>query len=93
MPMPGALRGSGVLLMHFGNAGDALLTVAVLKSISRTSWLLFSLWFGNSLVLDSGGWSRVASGLSGFLPSEHPRTRVILTRLVPKFAVAVDFLI
>lgn len=65
-----------------------------MRSISRTTWGVVS-----SVVLASFGlgfWRMEPTwpvGSAAGVPSEHPCTRMILTRLVPKFAVAVDFLI
>lgn len=82
-----------MFLMDLGNAGDALPAVGCpeVHQQDNSCCLLRGLgilWAG---IQEDG--ARVASGLGGCLPSEHPCTRVILTRLVPKFAVAVDFLI
>lgn len=64
------------------------------RSISRTTWAVVSSVVWEFFVL--GFWRMEPvwpAGSAVGLPTEHPCTRVILTRLVPKFAVAVDFLI
>lgn len=91
MPIPGARRCSGGALGTFWAMQVMLCPLwagafGEWDTSAGPAWALFPLWFGNASVWDSGGWSPG-------LPTEHPCTRVIPTTLVPKFAVAVGFLI